>query len=106
METTSCASAARRQSGSTGTPDPGCSVTVVDASVVLEWLIGRPPAASRALLDAHVAGAAPLVAPDLLHYEIGDVLVTRIALPVLELMRRRGMAAATEWLDAFHSAAY
>jgi predicted nucleic acid-binding protein len=69
-------------------------VTVVDASVVLEWLIGRPPAASRALLDAHVAGAAPLVAPDLLHYEIGDVLVTRIALPVLELMQ-----LFTHWLE-------
>jgi predicted nucleic acid-binding protein len=60
-------------------------VTVVDASVALEWLIGRPLAVSRALLEAHVAGTASLVAPDLLHYEIGNVLVTRTAIPIREV---------------------
>ena len=60
-------------------------MTVIDASVALEWLIGRPRAVARAILEGHIAGTAPLVAPDLLHYEIGNVLITRTTLPAREV---------------------
>ena len=52
---------------------------VPDASVVLKWLIhdedGGVPAAR--LKDAHVAGQKIVAVPDLLFYEIGNVLTTK-----------------------------
>jgi predicted nucleic acid-binding protein len=50
-------------------------VKVVDASVVLGWILREPEAASGSLLDDHIAGRKPLVAPELLHYEVANVLV-------------------------------
>jgi predicted nucleic acid-binding protein len=48
---------------------------VLDASVVLGWLLREPlPEALARLLDDHVAGRVPAVAPELLRYEVGNVL--------------------------------
>jgi len=56
-------------------------VKVVDASVVLGWILGEPDAPGAKLLEAHVAGDDPLVAPELLHYEVANVLVRGARLP-------------------------
>jgi predicted nucleic acid-binding protein len=56
---------------------------VVDASIVLSWLLQQPePRGAAAVLERHVSGAEPLVAPELLHYEVGNVLVAGARLPV------------------------
>jgi predicted nucleic acid-binding protein len=48
---------------------------VVDASVVLGWLLRHPlPAAHARVLDDHVTGEAPAAAPELLQYEVANVL--------------------------------
>jgi len=48
---------------------------VLDASVVLGWLLREPlPAALERLLDDHVTGRVPAVAPELLRYEVANVL--------------------------------
>ncbi len=53
---------------------------VVDASVVLQWLIEQPSARSAEILEGHLNGSEPLVAPELLNYEVGNVLVTKVKL--------------------------
>lgn len=53
---------------------------VVDASVVLKWLLEVSPGESRNILEQHVAGEDVLVAPELLNYEIGNVLATKVPL--------------------------
>lgn len=59
-------------------------MTVVDASVVLKWLLAEPSAQAEALLEKHLNGGDPLVAPELLYYEIGNVLVTKTKLSAQE----------------------
>jgi predicted nucleic acid-binding protein len=56
-------------------------VRVVDASIVLQWLLETPSKAARTVLEDHVEGREALVAPELLRYEVGNVLVrkTRLA---------------------------
>ena len=55
---------------------------VVDASVVLGWLLPeRTSPTHRQVLDDHIAGRQPLVAPELLHYEVANVLATGAKLP-------------------------
>jgi len=55
---------------------------VLDASVILKWIFddeaGAEPAAS--LKDAHVSGHEIVAVPDLLFYEIGNVLATKTRL--------------------------
>ncbi len=53
---------------------------VVDASVVLKWLLEESPGESRDILEQHIAGEDILVAPELLNYEIGNVLATKMPL--------------------------
>lgn len=53
---------------------------VVDASVVLQWLLEQPSARSRKILEGQLNGSEPLVAPELLNYEVGNVLVTKVKL--------------------------
>lgn len=53
---------------------------VVDASVVLQWLLDEPSTGSTEILEAHLDGSEPLIAPELLNYEVGNVLVTKIKL--------------------------
>lgn len=56
---------------------------VVDASVVVGWLLaGQASAGSRALLEEHVSGKHPLVAPELLQYEVCNALTVRGRLTV------------------------
>jgi len=55
-------------------------MTVVDASVVLKWLLAEPSEAAEELMEMHLNGSDPLVAPELLYYEIGNVLVTKTKL--------------------------
>jgi predicted nucleic acid-binding protein len=55
-------------------------VKVVDASVVLQWLLTEPSTGSKEILEAHVNGSEPLIAPELLNYEVGNVLVTKVRL--------------------------
>lgn len=51
---------------------------VVDASVALKWFVEEPGSAeAHRLLEAHGSGEAPLVAPDLLVYEVANVLLYR-----------------------------
>jgi predicted nucleic acid-binding protein len=59
-------------------------MTVVDASVVLKWLLAEPSAEAEELLERHLNGSDPLVAPELLSYEIGNVLVTKTKLSAQE----------------------
>ncbi len=55
---------------------------VVDASVVLSWLLLDPPLRrQQQILDAHVAGDEALVAPELIHYEVANVLAVGAGLP-------------------------
>ena len=53
---------------------------VVDASVVLQWLLEEPSTGSKEILEAHLNGSEPLVAPELLNYEIANVLATKVKL--------------------------
>jgi len=55
-------------------------VRVVDASVVLQWLLEEPSAKSGEILEGHLNGREPLIAPELLNYEVGNVLVTKVKL--------------------------
>lgn len=51
---------------------------VLDASVVIKWLVdegGSDPA--RAYRDEHVSGISPVAVPELLFYEIANVLATK-----------------------------
>lgn len=66
---------------------------VVDASVVLGWLLREPlPDGHRRVLGDHVSGAEPAVAPELLGYEVANVLVRGAGL---------GAAAAREGYERF-----
>ena len=53
---------------------------VVDDSVVFQWLLEQPSARSREILEGQLNGSEPLVAPELLNYEVGNVLVTKVKL--------------------------
>jgi predicted nucleic acid-binding protein len=55
-------------------------VKVVDASVVLQWLLAEPSTGSTEILEAHLNGGEPLIAPELLNYEVGNVLLTKLRL--------------------------
>ena len=56
---------------------------VLDASVVLKWLFDEEVGSDHAarLKDAHVSGREIVAVPDLLFYEVGNVLATRTRLP-------------------------
>lgn len=51
---------------------------VVDASVVLRWLLEESRGESKNTLERHIAGKEILVAPELLNYEVGNVLAKKI----------------------------
>lgn len=55
---------------------------VLDASVVLKWIFDDEPGGGRAarFKDDHVAGHETIAAPDLLFYELGNVLATKTRL--------------------------
>ena len=54
---------------------------VLDASVVLKWIFDDEAGARAARLkDAHVVGHEIVAVPDLLFYEIGNVLTTKTRL--------------------------
>ena len=55
---------------------------VLDASVVLKWIFDDEDGADRVarLKDAHVAGHEIIAVPDLMFYEIGNVLATKTRL--------------------------
>lgn len=55
-------------------------MTVVDASVVLKWLLAEPSERAQAVLEEHLDGSDRLIAPELLYYEVGNVLVTKVRL--------------------------
>jgi predicted nucleic acid-binding protein len=55
-------------------------VRVVDASIVLQWLLETPSEAARTVLESHLDGRDPLAAPELLRYEVGNVLVRKTPL--------------------------
>jgi len=54
---------------------------VVDASVALRWPLEEPPGGSAGALADHLSGRQVLVAPELLRYEVGNVLVNKSSLP-------------------------
>ncbi len=53
---------------------------VVDASVVLRWLLEEPPGGSAGVLECHLSGREVLLAPELLRYEVGNILVSKSSL--------------------------
>ena len=54
---------------------------VVDASVVLGWVLGQDAReGSHVALEGHLTGHDPLVAPELLNYEVANVLATGVRL--------------------------
>jgi predicted nucleic acid-binding protein len=68
-------------------------VRVVDASVVLGWLLREPlPQGYQRVLADHVSGLGPAVAPELLNYEVANVLARGVGL---------GAAAARAAYDRF-----
>jgi predicted nucleic acid-binding protein len=71
---------------------------VVDSSVVIKWLVPEPHSAdARRLLNDYQAGTLTLLAPDLLHAEIGNILWKK--------HRFQGLAAADAQtaLDSFRA---
>ncbi len=56
---------------------------VLDASVVLKWIFADEDGGERAerFKKAHVSGQEVIAVPDLLFYEIGNVLATKTRLP-------------------------
>jgi predicted nucleic acid-binding protein len=54
---------------------------VLDASVILKWIFEEPetPAALQ-WRDSHVAGKEKIAAPELLYYELANVLATKTSL--------------------------
>lgn len=52
---------------------------VADASVILKWSLPDEPGREKALLlrDRHLSGEVPIVAPELLFYELANVLPRR-----------------------------
>lgn len=59
---------------------------IVDASVVLQWLVQQPSGPWLALLAEHREGTEPLAAPELIHYEIANVLIRKLPLSVDEAL--------------------
>ena len=61
---------------------------VIDASVAVKWFVEEPdsPTAHR-LLEAHATGEATLVAPDLLVYEVSNVLLHNPTFSAPEIQR-------------------
>jgi len=59
---------------------------VVDASIVLKWLMPHEPMAKGALAirQGHVEGRQPCACPELLLYEVANVLITKSRLPLEE----------------------
>jgi len=57
-------------------------VKVVDASLVLQWLVAEPSGRWMTLLEQHREGSEPLVAPELIHHEIANVLIRKLPLPL------------------------
>ena len=61
---------------------------VVDASVAIKWFVEEPDSpAARHLLSTHAAGLSTLVAPDLLVYEVSNVLLHNPTFKVTEVQR-------------------
>lgn len=61
---------------------------VVDASVVIKWFVEEPDSpAAHHLRDAHLTGAATLVAPDLLIYEVANALLHNPTFTVEDVQR-------------------
>jgi predicted nucleic acid-binding protein len=51
-------------------------VPVIDASVAIKWFVDEPDAPLAVTLrDAHIAGENALATPDLLVYEVANVLL-------------------------------
>lgn len=49
---------------------------VIDASVAIKWFVDEPDSsAAYQLLESHGSGEAPLAAPDLIVYEVSNVLL-------------------------------
>jgi predicted nucleic acid-binding protein len=69
---------------------------VVDSSVAIKWLVVEPYSTeARRILDGYQTGALTLLAPDLIHAEVGNVIWKK--------HRFQGLAAADAQLilDAF-----
>jgi predicted nucleic acid-binding protein len=63
-------------------------VPVVDASVVLKRFVDEPDSAlALAVRGAHIAGESPIVAPDLLIYEVGNALLHNSRFPEHDIER-------------------
>lgn len=61
---------------------------VIDASVAIKWFVEEPDSpAAHQLLDAHATGERTLVAPDLLIYEVSNVLLRNRTFSVVEVQR-------------------
>ena len=61
---------------------------VVDASVVMKWLMPRESHAESAfaIRQGHIEGREPCACPELLLYEVADALITKSRLPVEEAL--------------------
>lgn len=59
---------------------------VVDASIVLKWLMPHEPLAEGALAirQGHTEGRQPCACPDLLLYEVANALITKSRVPLEE----------------------
>lgn len=75
---------------------------VLDASVVVKWLFEEDDAGGAlAYRDDHVSGVSPVAVPELLFYEIGNVLATKSGLSAEEAR----LAFSVIWdveLESYH----
>jgi len=61
-------------------------VPVIDASVAVKWFVEEPDSsAAHRLLEAHATGETTLVAPDLVVYEVSNVLLHNPTFKVSEV---------------------
>jgi predicted nucleic acid-binding protein len=62
-------------------------VKVVDASVVLKWVLVEEEGheAAKELIPDHASGKEPIVIPELLFYEITNVLAVSLKLPLMQV---------------------
>lgn len=75
---------------------------VLDASVVIKWLVDESGSdAARAYRNDHVVGTAPVAVPELLFYEIANVLALKSRLSPDETRLAFGAIADME-LESYH----
>lgn len=69
-------------------------MVVLDASVVVKWFIEESSSSlAKGFIDTHVSGESPITAPDLLIYEVSNVLLLKAHAPSIKVVH---------WVEALY----